>query len=251
MINASFNYLQQMDGTQKEYRLPGAEFTLENEENKKEHSLTIRRFLDSDGDMSILILKTPGGTLYSYYSIRRYTLKECAKKMLAEIFGIRNSSALRNLKCNGDYFQLPILVSGEPATIIAVRYLYLKDHPEICPGFDWLAIESTKSYTDMAIESLKEGEHIIIYENYQYPETCQIYRFDSLLECKLVFDDICQQILDGVNDPEYEDARAEFPHGKNLDGPNPSFGDVAFTLIGETRTAKFTMVSSSTISQAA
>ena len=240
-----------MDGTKKEYRLPGADFSAVGKDEKTIKSLEIRRHLDSDGDMFLLILKTHGGTLFGYYSIRGHTLKECAKKMLAEIFGIRNSSALRNIKCNGDYFKLPILVSGEPSKIIAVRYLYLKDHPEICPDFDWSEIESTKSFTDLAIESLKEGEHVVIYENYQYPKDCQIHRFDSLLECKLVFDDICQQILDGVNDPEYEGARAEFPHGKDLEGPNPCFGDMAITFINDTRTAKFTMVSNASEGQAA
>jgi hypothetical protein len=244
MIKADFKHLQQMDGIKKECRLPGADFTLADDNGGNyEQTLQIRHYLDSDGDMNLVILKTHGGTLTGYSSVRN-TLKQSAKSLLADIFGIRNSSALRNLKCDGDYFKLPILVSNEATTIIAVKYSYLKTHPEVCPDYDFSQIDSFKSFTDLAIESLEEGEHLVIYENYQYPEECGIYPFPSQSECRYAFDDLCRRLQDGVKDPEYAGGRVLFPHGEDLDSQNPCYGDVAITLIDEMRTAKFTMVSS-------
>lgn len=245
MIQTDFQHLQQMDGINTQCRLPGAEFTLSDEGENTEQSLQIRRFLDSDGDMNLVILKTHGGILTGYSSVRN-TLKQSAKSLLADIFGIRNSSALRNVKSDGNYFKLPILVSSEVSVVIAVKYSYLKTHPEVFPDYDFSQIDSSKSFTDLVVESLEEGEHLVIYEDYQCPEYSRIFTFPSLPECQLAFDDLCRRLQDEAKLSEYGGGKTMFPYGKDLEGPNPSFGNVVLTMVGDTRTAKFTMVSSST-----
>ena len=241
----------ELNGLPKEIHLPGVDLSLATDEEVMIGSLRVRQLLEMDGDLIIVFTKFgDGANIIGHYSIQN-TLKQCVKRMLADVFGITGSSALRNYKCKDDYIRLPILLKNEPTTIFAAKYSYLMAHKELCPEVVSEITVPTMTYTDWAVETIEEGEHAIIYENYQYPEENHTERFDSHLECQLAFDDICLQLQVGIDNPEYKGARVVFPHGRDLDGPYPSFGDVVLTFINEICTSKFTMLSNASDSQAA
>ena len=149
MINKENEKMLELNGLQKERHLPGVDFSLATDEEVMTGSLQVRRLLEMDGDLNIVFTESGGGdNIIGYYPIQN-TLKQCVKRMLADVFGITESSALRNYKCKDDFIRLPILIKNEPMTIFAAKYSYLIAHKELCPEVISAITEPTKTYTGL------------------------------------------------------------------------------------------------------
>ena len=230
-----------MDGSTTKASTPGADYYLNDESCTQANALLFeaRCLLELEGDLTVIWAKTYMGTMYGYYSSRA-SLKHCAKRLLAEIFGIKNSSAIRNLKDNGISIRMPFLVDGRAACIHGAKYQYIKTHRDQFPDVDLSQIEMIKSFTEQVEGTLAEGECAIVQENYQYPDSNMVYTYGNDKEmCKDAFEFLCKQLEQGVS--EYPGSRIEYSHSSEV-SPKSYQGITVLTYAEEACTARFTMI---------
>lgn len=244
-INLDVTNLNKLDGTNKNVEFPGASLELAVDESTlKPYQEQLKYYLDTEGDLNIVTITSNLGTMVGVYSSTK-TLKGCAKKMLSDIFGIRNSSALRNMKDNGTVIKLPVLVGGRPAKLLGANYSFIKAHPELFPKVDLSWIDSVQSFTDKALASLKEGDAAIIIENYQYPDQSEVHTFDDCDDCYDAFTELCDHLENECKG--FPGASVDYPNGQEiyderLEEGHFDRGNIICTLVDGLRTARFTMV---------
>jgi len=204
----------------------------------------IKYYLDTEGDLNIVLVNCHLGTMVGVSSSTK-TLKESGKRTLSDVFGIRNSSALRNLKDDGTVIRMPLLVDGRPATLVGARYSFVKANPEMFPNADLSWIESAKSFTDEALESLSEGDAAIIVEYYDAPDGNVIHTFEDCDDCYDAFIDICNGLETEAS--KHPGSAVEYPKGKDLyddrlEEGHFDRGNEIVTLVDGLRTSRITMV---------
>lgn len=148
-IKSDATFFNKFDGNNKTIELPGSKFNLAlNEADMAPYEDKIMYYLEYEGDMNIIhvaIHNNEHDVSINGIFTSKMSLKDSAKQVMNDIFGIRHSSALRNAKDTGTILRFQFLVGADTVILCGVRYSFIKEHSEMFPDIDLPGINNIEN----------------------------------------------------------------------------------------------------------
>lgn len=236
--------LKQFDGFNKSVDLPNVSYKLVEDKSKMtDFDKAVIRYLCSEGDANIITTYVADTPIKGVFS-STLSLKQSAKQMLRDLFGIRNSSALNNQRGCNTVISLPLLINGKQSMLLGAQYSYIMANPDLFPKMDLIVIDPKQLVVDDVIATLSQKESAIVFEDFQNPEEDEITIYDNFDKCFASFHEICDNLEKGNN--SFERSRIEYPNLKELPVKHKTDrminrGNTVIVLIDEKPTVRYTM----------